>query len=343
MYHWLKPLLLRLPPEMAHTITLKSLQWAPQSLVTAGFGQHDQKISNTATELWGLSFPNPVGLAAGLDKNADYVEGLAQLGFGFIEVGTVTPRSQNGNPKPRLFRLTQQQALINRMGFNNKGVDYLIRRLEQTRYSGILGINIGKNKDTPPEKSLDDYSLCITKVYPYADYITINVSSPNTPGLRALQQADELSRLLDTLLSQREQLSVQHRKQVPLVLKIAPDLDEHGLDDLAATVLQHRIDGLIVSNTTISRPGVEQEPLAQTMGGLSGKPLLTLSTQILQAMHQRLNGAIPLIGTGGICCGNDAVAKISAGADLVQIYTGLIYHGPDLIAECIAAMSPQAD
>lgn len=281
----------------------------------------------------GLNFPNVVGLAAGLDKNADYLDALAGLGFGFIEVGTVTPRPQPGNPKPRLFRLPVAQALINRMGFNNKGIDYLIRQVSRAHYRGILGINIGKNKDTPTDKAVDDYRLCLQKAYPHAGYITVNISSPNTPGLRDLQKVEELSRLLAELLDKREQLATQHGKRVPLVLKIAPDLDEQAMDDMAECLLAQRVDGLIVGNTTLSRPGLEDCPEAHESGGLSGKPLLPLATHVLKSMQARLKDEIPLIGVGGILTAADATEKFNAGARLVQIYTGFIYRGPALIRE----------
>lgn len=281
----------------------------------------------------GLNFPNAVGLAAGLDKNADYLDALASLGFGFIEVGTVTPRPQPGNPKPRLFRIPAEQALINRMGFNNKGVDHLVRQVDRARYRGVLGINIGKNKDTPTDKAVDDYLECLRKAYPYAGYVTINISSPNTPGLRDLQKVSELSHLLASLLDKREQLAVQHGKRIPLVLKIAPDLDEHAMDDIAHCLLTHKIDGLIVGNTTLSRPGLEHYPEAREAGGLSGKPLMPLSTHVLRNMQARLKGEVPLIGVGGILTAEDAAEKFNAGASLVQIYSGFIYRGPALIRE----------
>ncbi len=335
LYSALKPLLFRLPPETAHNLSLKLLK---RSLAGPLAGFLRKRIPASPVELLGLKFPNPVGLAAGLDKNADYIEALAALGFGFIEVGTITPQPQPGNPKPRLFRIENQQAIINRLGFNNKGIDYLIQQVKKTRYDGILGINIGKNKTTPAEKSLEDYLVCLEKAYPYADYITVNISSPNTPGLRDLQQSSALNQLLQGLQEKRHRLTDQHGRQVPLLVKIAPDLDPQGLDDIAKSVSIHRIDGLIISNTTLERPDLGSSPLAHETGGLSGKPLMPLATRVLQAMHQRLQGEIPLIGVGGITSAQDAVDKMNAGAKLVQIYTGFIYRGPRLIKEIVETL-----
>jgi dihydroorotate dehydrogenase len=330
MYRFLSSLLFNLPPETAHHLALSSLKLAVRKPLAAFL---TKQIVPRPLTVMGLNFPNPVGLAAGLDKNADYLDALAGLGFGFIEVGTVTPRPQPGNPKPRLFRIPEKQALINRMGFNNKGIDYLIRRVNASRYRGVLGINIGKNKDTPNDRAVDDYLECLRKAYPCAGYVTINISSPNTPGLRELQKISELSRLLSTLLDTREQLSSQHGRRVPLLLKIAPDLDEQAMDDISACLLNQRVDGLIVSNTTLSRPELEQYPVARETGGLSGKPLMPLATQVLRSMQARLNGEIPLIGVGGILTAEDAAEKFRAGASLVQIYSGFVYRGPALIRE----------
>lgn len=330
MYPFLRSILFNLPPETSHHLALSSLKFAVRGPIAA-FCTH--RVAPQPVTVMGMRFPNAVGLAAGLDKNADYLDALAGLGFGFIEVGTVTPRPQPGNPKPRLFRLPAAQALINRMGFNNNGIDYLIRRVSQARYRGVLGINIGKNKDTPTDKAVDDYLLCLQKAYPHAGYITVNISSPNTPGLRDLQKVTELSRLLAELLDKREQLTTQHGKRVPLVLKIAPDLDEQAMDDIAGCLLAQRVDGLIVGNTTLSRPGLEDCPEGRESGGLSGKPLLPLATHVLKSMQARLKGEIPLIGVGGILTAADAAEKFNAGARLVQIYTGFIYRGPTLIRE----------
>lgn len=330
MYPFFRSILFSLPPETAHHLALLGLK----SIIRGPFASFcTKRVAFQPVSVMGLNFPNVAGLAAGMDKNADYLDALAGLGFGFIEVGTVTPRPQAGNPKPRLFRIPEQQALINRMGFNNKGVDYLIRRVDNARYRGVLGINIGKNKDTPTDKAVNDYLECLEKVYPYAGYVTINISSPNTPGLRDLQKTSELSHLLSMLLDRREQLAVQHSKRVPLVLKIAPDLNEQAMDDVALCLSTHRLDGLIVGNTTLSRPGLEQHPAAREPGGLSGKPLMPLATDTLRNMQTRLKGEIPLIGVGGILSAADAAEKFNAGASLVQIYSGFIYRGPALIRE----------
>jgi dihydroorotate dehydrogenase len=284
----------------------------------------------------GLEFANPVGLAAGLDKDAAHIDALARMGFGFIEVGTVTPRPQPGNARPRLFRLAGQQALINRFGFNNVGVDEFLRNVARRRWRGVLGINIGKNADTPVERAIDDYRICLEKVYSAASYVTINISSPNTAGLRSLQERDALEDLLSPLAGLRERLSRQHGKRVPLVLKVAPDLAPEDIPSIAASVERHGIDGLIATNTTLSRQGVEHLPHADEAGGLSGAPVRELATRVLKEFA----GCLPqttLIGAGGILSGADAAEKFSAGAALVQLYTGLVYRGPGLVAECVSA------
>lgn len=324
-YGLIRPLLFALPPEMAHEVALKSLRLTPAALLP--------RVEAHPAQLMGLTFANRVGLAAGLDKNGDYIDALAALGFGFIEIGTVTPRPQPGNPKPRLFRLSRREALINRMGFNNKGIDYLLSRVKQSNYRGVLGINIGKNKDTPPEKSIDDYLECMKKAYSAAGYLTINISSPNTPGLRQLQNARELEDLLSELTRLGGQLAAQSGRRVPLLVKVAPDLDPAQIENIARSVADHAIDGLIVSNTTLSRSGVEGEKYATETGGLSGAPLMATSTAVLRAFAQRLPKTVTLIGVGGILKAEDALAKIEAGAQLVQIYSGFIYRGPELIAE----------
>jgi dihydroorotate dehydrogenase len=284
----------------------------------------------------GLEFANPVGLAAGLDKDAAHIDALARMGFGFIEVGTVTPRPQPGNAKPRLFRLTQADALINRFGFNNVGVDAFLANVARARWRGVLGINIGKNASTPAERAVDDYELCLEKIYAAASYVTINVSSPNTAGLRSLQERDTLDRLLERLTSLREQLSRRHAKRVPLVLKIAPDLAPEEIPSIAASVERHGIDGIIATNTSLSRQGVETLPHAGEAGGLSGAPIRDLATRVLREFSHSLPGTT-LIGAGGVMRGADAAEKFSAGATLVQLYTGLIYRGPGLVAECVSA------
>lgn len=287
-------------------------------------------------KLFGLTFPNPVGLAAGFDKNGDYLDCLLGLGFGFIEVGTVTPKPQMGNPKPRLFRIPAAQAIINRMGFNNLGVDYLVEKLRQRRLPGIIGANIGKNTQTPLEKAADDYAYCLRKVYPYVNYVTLNISSPNSPGLRHLQSSVYLTQLLATLDdTQRELVQAGHPRR-PLLVKIDPDLDDAALADLVHTLLDHAVDGIIATNTTINHRLVAHLPNGQEPGGVSGEPLFQRSTQVLEKLSELLNGKLPLIAVGGILSAEDTAEKLSVGADLVQIYTGLIYQGPALIHNIVS-------
>jgi dihydroorotate dehydrogenase len=286
----------------------------------------------------GLSFPNPVGLAAGLDKNGDCINGLAALGFGFIEIGTVTPRPQPGNPRPRLFRLPKAKAIINRMGFNNHGVDVLVANVERANFKGVLGINIGKNADTPIEKAADDYLICLRKVYAHACYVTVNISSPNTKNLRQLQSGDELDALLTQLKSEQDKLAQQHGKYVPLALKIAPDLDTEQIKQIASLLIKHHIDSVIATNTTLSREGVEGLIHANETGGLSGAPVKDKSTAVIRALTTELGGALPIIGVGGISSGTDAVEKMQSGASLVQIYSGLIYRGQSLVTEAAEAI-----
>jgi len=278
----------------------------------------------------GLSFPHPIGLAAGLDKNADYIDALATLGFSFIEIGTVTPKPQIGHSRPRLFRLPKQDAIINRMGFNNKGIDYVIRQLEKTSYRGILGINIGKNKDTPVEQAVDDYLLGFRRLWKYASYITLNISSPNTPGLRDLQQVDRLITLLTALKKEQHIIAKSHR-YIPLVVKISPDLSNIELRDLANILLQQQIDGVIATNTTIHREDIKNSPFAKEVGGLSGRPLQARSTQVIKQLHQLLQDKIPIIASGGVIDATAVQEKLNAGASLVQVYTGFIYQGPKII------------
>ena len=285
----------------------------------------------------GLKLPNPIGLAAGLDKNAEHIDGLARLGFGFIEVGTVTPRPQPGNPRPRLFRLAAKQALINRFGFNNVGVDAFLRNVARARWKGVLGINLGRNADTPPERAVDDYAIGFEKVYGAASYVTVNVSSPNTKNLRDLQEDMQLNALLRTLADLRTRLTEKHGKRVPLALKIAPDLDEPRIRSIADAVRRHRIDAVIATNTSTSREGVEGLAHAAEAGGLSGAPIRARATEVLRGMHSHLKGEAALIGAGGILSGADAAEKRAAGAALAQLYTGLVYRGPGLVAECVAA------
>lgn len=338
-YPLLRNLLFRLDPETAHDLTLRAMRPGIPSPICRllGAGAFDRPV-----EVMGLTFPNRVGLAAGLDKNAECLNALTALGFGCVEVGTVTPRPQPGNPAPRLFRIPEQQAIINRMGFNNKGVDYVVERVRRFRRKhrrpAVIGINIGKNKTTPNEQAVDDYRICLRKAYGHADYIAVNISSPNTPGLRDLQRGDELKQLLDALQNERRRLAVEYRHVVPLALKIAPDMNAVELDAVADAALAYGLDALIIGNTTLSRPSPENggdHPLMRETGGLSGRPLMGPSTEALKAMHQRVGARIPLIGVGGIHSGEDAAAKYNAGAALVQIYTGFIYRGPRLIREVI--------
>lgn len=297
-----------------------------------------QQVAEKPVTCMGIEFPNPVGLAAGLDKNGAYIDALAALGFGFIEIGTITPRPQAGNPHPRLFRLPQAKAIINRMGFNNDGVDKLIENVKAAKFKGVLGINIGKNADTPVEKAVDDYLICLEKVYNYASYITVNISSPNTKNLRSLQSGDALTELLQTLKQRQLALAEEHQHYVPLVLKVAPDLEPSDIEFIAQQLLQFKIDGLIVTNTTLSREGVENLPHGDEAGGLSGAPVFEKSTACLAAFAKILEGKIPLIGVGGILSGEQAVAKRNAGATLVQVYSGLVYTGPELVKDCVDAL-----
>lgn len=297
-----------------------------------------QQVAAKPVTCMGIEFPNPVGLAAGLDKNGAYIDALAALGFGFIEIGTITPRPQAGNPHPRLFRLPQAKAIINRMGFNNDGVDKLIENVKAAKFKGVLGINIGKNADTPVEKAVDDYLICLEKVYNCASYITVNISSPNTKNLRSLQSGDALTELLQTLKQRQLALAEEHQHYVPLVLKVAPDLEPSDIEFIAQQLLQFKIDGLIVTNTTLSREGVENLPHGDEAGGLSGAPVFEKSTACLAAFAKILEGKIPLIGVGGILSGEQAVAKRNAGATLVQVYSGLVYTGPELVKDCVDAL-----
>jgi len=324
LYGLARPFLFSLDPEDAHRLALR----------LAGLAVPRQ--FDCPVRAMGLEFPNPVGLAAGLDKDAAHIDALARLGFGFVEVGTVTPRPQPGNAKPRLFRLPEANALINRLGFNNVGVDAFLENVARARWRGILGINIGPNAATPPERAVEDYELCLEKVYSAASYVTLNVSSPNTAGLRSLQEKDSLETLLQRLAFRRQELSARLGKRVPLVLKIAPDLDAEAIRAIAEAVRRHGIDGVIATNTSVSREGVENLAYAKEAGGLSGAPILRKSTAVLRALRSLLPD-ITLIGAGGILSGADAAEKRAAGATLVQLYTGLIYRGPGLVGECVSA------
>lgn len=331
MYALIRDLLFRLDAETSHELTLDWLGAAQRLKLLPLFVN---PMPQAPVEVFGLKFPNPIGLAAGLDKNADYIDALGALGFGFVEVGTVTPLAQEGNPKPRLFRLPERQAVINRMGFNNKGVAHLVNRVAQRRqYTGLLGINIGKNKRTPDDQALGDYEYGLTAVYPHADYITVNISSPNTPGLRALQYGDTLSALLDGLKLRQQRLALEHGRHVPLVVKIAPDMADEEISDFAKRIVNSGMDGIIATNTTLSREGIEGVKHADEAGGLSGAPVNSKSTHTIRVLAQELQGKLPIIGVGGILKGEDAAEKLRAGASLVQIYSGFIYRGPELITE----------
>ncbi|STX52224.1 Dihydroorotate dehydrogenase [Legionella busanensis] len=324
MYSLIRPFLFKLEAEKAHLLTLKALHYLP-----AGLFQHIP--STKPITAMGLTFNHPIGLAAGLDKNGAHLDALSKLGFSFIEVGTVTPRPQVGNPKPRLFRLPTHEAIINRMGFNNEGVDALITNIQQSQYHGILGINIGKNKDTSLNDAVNDYLTCLQKVYRYASYVTINISSPNTPDLRQLQQHEYLSDLLKQLAEKQKELADTHQRYVPLVIKISPDEEDEILKQIANTVIENKIDGIIATNTTCSRAGIESTSLSQEQGGLSGKPLLKRSTACIKLLKEVVGSEVTLIGAGGISDTASAQEKLAAGANLLQVYTGLIYQGPYLI------------
>jgi dihydroorotate dehydrogenase len=337
-YSLARPFLFGLDAETAHDLTLESiarLQHTPFAMAWRAPFVEDP------IELAGLRFPNRVGLAAGLDKNARCIDGLGAMGFGFVEVGTVTPKPQPGNPRPRIFRLPQANALINRLGFNNDGLDAFIANVQRSRFrqSGrILGLNIGKNAATPIESATNDYLLGLASVYPHADYVTVNISSPNTKNLRALQSDEALDALLGALAERREQLAREHARRVPLFVKIAPDLDEAQVDVIAATLKRHGMDGVIATNTTISRDAVKGLAHAEETGGLSGSPVLGASNRVIAQLRAGLGSRFPILGVGGVLSAEDALTKVRAGADVVQIYTGLIYRGPRLVTECSRAL-----
>ncbi len=334
MNNLIKFLLHQLPPESAHHFALLALKLAEQSgMARLLFG----KPLQAPRTVMGLNFPNPIGLAAGFDKNAQCIDGLGTLGFGFLEVGTVTPRPQPGNPQPRLFRLSRSHAIINRMGFNNLGVEHLVENVRRRRYSGILGINLGKNATTPLENAVEDYLYGLQHVYPHADYVTINISSPNTKNLRKLQHGDELHQMLQQVKSAQTSLATENRKYVPLVLKIAPDLSREEIIEIANICVNNQMDGIIATNTTLSRVGVENVQYGQETGGLSGAPLTEQATEVVQLLTETLQGKIPVIASGGVMTVADVQAKFAAGASLVQIYTGLIYHGQHLVRQAVQA------
>ena len=337
MYKLLTKLLFLFPPETAHHLTLKGLSLANR------FGLLNTKNdTNSSIKVMGINFPNRVGLAAGLDKNGEYIQALSALGFGFIEIGTVTPRPQPGNTKPRLFRLPNAKAIINRMGFNNKGIDYLTDQVAEARnngFKGIIGINIGKNFDTYVENATEDYLIGLRVAYPYADYITVNISSPNTPGLRDLQYGEELNNLLSSLKVEQVKLAAQYKKYKPIAIKVAPDLSEEEITDIAKALLENNMDGLIATNTTLSREQVCCMLHGDEAGGLSGEPVRDMSTAVIRQFSALLKDQIPIIGVGGISSAKDAQDKLDAGASLVQVYTGLIYEGSGLVKACVKALS----
>ncbi|MFO7581374.1 quinone-dependent dihydroorotate dehydrogenase [Guyparkeria sp.] len=336
LFPLVRPLLFRLPPETAHRFTLGMLDLAAR---TPWCGWQRKAIAEDPTTVMGIDFPNRVGLAAGLDKNAAHVDGLACLGFGFIEVGTITPRPQPGNPAPRLFRLPEGEALINRMGFNNDGLDSALENLSRSSREVPVGINIGKNFDTPMDRALDDYLAGLAAVYPHADYVTINISSPNTANLRDLQGGEAFTALLRGLTDERARLRDESGRHVPLAIKIAPDIEEDELPALAEALVEHGIDGVIATNTTLAREDVEGMEYADEKGGLSGRPVRERSTRVIRALREHLPEDFPIIGVGGIDSAEAAQEKIEAGANLVQVYTGLIYRGPTLVGEIAQALA----
>ncbi len=338
MYSLIRRAIFSLEPETAHDLAIQALHWAGQKPFYPLFKALLNAPNGQPKTVMGIEFKNPIGLAAGADKNGEAIDGFGAMGFGFIEVGTVTPLAQEGNAKPRQFRLPEVEGIINRNGFNNYGIDHLIENVKRCRYDGVLGINIGKNKLTPLEHGKDDYLICLNKAYNYAGYITVNISSPNTPDLRQLQYGDYFDDLLQSIKATQRQLAEQYQKYVPIAVKIAPDLSEQELVQIADTLLRHQLDGVIATNTTISRDNVTGLANAEQVGGLSGKPLQHKSTAIIRRLHQELNGRIPIIGSGGIDGVTNAQEKIQAGAELLQIYSGLIYHGPALIRALIKAI-----
>jgi len=341
VYALVRPLLFALDPERSHHLTLRLLSTAWRlpgigRLVNRTCAAH---LPVLPVSVMGLRFPNPVGLAAGLDKAACCAAAFHDLGFGFVELGTVTPLPQPGNPRPRLFRLPRQEAIINRMGFNSDGLDAFLANLARQPRRGLIGINLGKNKDTPAERAAEDYLLGLHAVYAHANYVTINISSPNTPGLRDLQEATALGALLTAIKAEQKQLAERLRRYVPIAVKIAPDLDDLSIDAIAAQLIEHRVDAVIATNTTIARVGIEQEPLARETGGLSGRPLREQSTRVIARLYTHLHGRIPIIGVGGISSADDAWEKLVAGADLVQIYSALIFRGPSVVREIVTGLA----
>jgi len=331
-YPIVRPALFKLDPERAHELTFQQLRFMNGTPLEMFYRQN---LPSRPVTCMGLTFKNALGLAAGLDKNAECIDAFAAMGFGFVEVGTVTPRAQAGNDKPRMFRLVEAGGIINRMGFNNLGVDHLVENVKKARFNGVLGINIGKNKDTPVEQGKEDYLICMEKVYAHAGYIAINISSPNTPGLRSLQYGEALDDLLSSIKQKQKELEKRHLKYVPLAVKIAPDLSEEELIQVADSLIRHQIDGVIASNTTLDRSLVSGLKHAEEAGGLSGRPVQSRSTAVIQRLSQELQGRLPIIGVGGIDSLTAAREKIAAGATLVQIYSGFIYQGPGLIKDIV--------
>jgi len=334
LYDSFRPLLFSLDPERAHLLSLELLEWTYRlGFITP------LKYVIPPVKVMGLEFVNPVGLAAGMDKDAKHLDALGALGFGFVEVGTVTPKPQIGNPRPRLFRLKESEAIINRLGFNNEGVEALCRRISNARYKGIIGVNIGKNSQTPIERAHEDYLLCLKHVYPLADYVAVNISSPNTQNLRQLQQSDALNKLLDVLVNAREQLQAEYKRYVPMTVKIAPDLEREGVFHIAELLKRYKIDGVIATNTTMDRRWVQGQKFANEQGGLSGTPMRSQATVVIRWLSEALKGELPIIGVGGIISTQDVAEKKNAGAVLVQLYTGLVYQGPRLVEEILQYLS----
>lgn len=332
LYHIARSAIFQLDPERAHDLVMKNLH---RTMGTPFDYLYRQNLPPRPVEVMGLHFKNPVGLAAGLDKNAECIDAFAAMGFGFVEVGTVTPRAQDGNEKPRIFRLVGAEGIINRMGFNNLGVDNLVENVKKSKYQGIIGINIGKNKDTPIEQGKDDYLICMDKVYDHASYIAVNISSPNTPGLRSLQYGEALDDLLSALKEKQKSLTDLKGKYVPIALKIAPDMSNEELVQVADALVRHKIDGVIATNTTLDRSMVQGLSHSHEMGGLSGRPIQLKSTEVIRRLKQELQGNLPIIGVGGIDSAMAAREKLQAGADLLQIYSGFIYHGPNLVKNIV--------
>lgn len=335
MQSLVQKLLLQCEPEKSHDLTIN---WLNKTQHTPLKWMYSTTPIARPVTVAGITFDNPVGLAAGLDKNGDCIDAFSSMGFGFVEIGTVTPRPQPGNPKPRLFRLPEKQAIINRMGFNNKGVEHLIEQVKNARFKGPIGINIGKNKDTEDAKALDDYLICLNKVYPYASYITINISSPNTPGLRNLQYGEALDSLLAGLKAAQETLTQTHSKYVPLFIKIAPDLTDEEISSIAVSLMNSKMDGVIATNTTLSRDAVQGLPYADEMGGLSGSVMTDMSLEVTRKLDKALDKSMPIIGVGGIDSPEAAQARLDAGASLVQLYSAFIYQGPSLVKRIVNAL-----